>query len=66
MEKRGIPNIITCQNRALELPLVSDPGERWEYGNWISIGLGKADERASGQGLGGDLRAEHIFVPSRY
>src|SRR5579864_3138676 len=38
MEKRGIPGIITCQNAALALPLIFDPGERWGYGiniDWV-------------------------------
>jgi CubicO group peptidase (beta-lactamase class C family) len=60
MEKRGIPGIISCQNAALMLPLVFDPGDRWDYG--ISIDwVGKAVERASGQSLG-DFFAEHIFA----
>ena len=61
MEKKGVPGIITCQNAALMLPLVFDPGDRWDYGiniDWV----GKAVERASGQTLG-DFFAEHIFGP---
>jgi len=61
MEKKGVPGIITCQNAALTLPLVFDPGGRWDYGiniDWV----GKAVERASGQSLG-DFFAEHIFGP---
>jgi methyl acetate hydrolase len=61
MEKSGIPGIITCQNAALGLPLVFDPGEKWDYGiniDWV----GKAVERASGQRLG-DYFAEHLFAP---
>jgi len=61
MEKRGIPGIISCQNAALMLPLVFDPGDSWDYG--ISIDwVGKAVERASGQSLG-NFFAEHIFAP---
>jgi len=61
MEKTGTPGIISCQNAALMLPLVSEPGENWDYG--ISIDwVGKAVERASGQTLG-DYFAEHIFGP---
>ena len=51
MEQNGIPGIITCQNAALALPLIFDPGERWDYGiniDWV----GKAVERVSGQRLG--------------
>src|SRR6516162_11684773 len=61
MEKKGAPGIITCQNAALTLPLIFDPGDRWDYGiniDWV----GKAVERASGQSLG-DFLAEHIFGP---
>jgi methyl acetate hydrolase len=62
MERRGVPGIISCENAALMLPLVFDPGERWDYGiniDWV----GKAVERASGQLLG-DYFAEHIFEPA--
>jgi methyl acetate hydrolase len=61
MEKNGVPGIISCENAALMLPLVFDPGERWDYGiniDWV----GKAVERASRQRLG-DYFAEHIFGP---
>ena len=61
MEKRGIPGIISCQNAALDLPLVFDPGDHWDYGiniDWV----GKAVERVSGRRLG-DYFAEHIFAP---
>ena len=61
MERKGVPGIISCQNAALALPLVFEPGERWDYG--ISIDwVGKAVERASGQRLG-DYFAEHLFGP---
>jgi methyl acetate hydrolase len=61
MERNGVPGIITCQNAALALPLIFDPGERWDYGiniDWV----GKAVERVSGQRLG-DYFAEHLFAP---
>jgi methyl acetate hydrolase len=61
MEKGGIPGIITCQNAALGLPLVFDPGEKWDYGiniDWV----GKAVERVSGQRLG-EYFSEHLFAP---
>ncbi|MGH7061579.1 MAG: serine hydrolase domain-containing protein, partial [Stellaceae bacterium] len=60
-EKTGLPDIITCQDAALLLPLGFDPGDKWEYGiniDWV----GKAVERASGQRLG-DYFAEHLFAP---
>jgi hypothetical protein len=31
MEAQEIPGIISCQNTALALPLVFDPGEKWDY-----------------------------------
>jgi CubicO group peptidase (beta-lactamase class C family) len=61
MEAKGLPGIITCQNAALTLPLVFDPGDRWDYGiniDWV----GKAVERVSGQSLG-HYFAEHLFGP---
>ena len=61
MERTGVPGIISCQNAALMLPLVFDPGDRWDYGIGIDW-VGKAVERASGQSLG-DFFAEHIFGP---
>lgn len=61
MEKMRVPGIISCQNAALMLPLVFDPGDRWDYGINIDW-AGKAVERASGQSLG-DFFAEHIFGP---
>src|SRR5438874_12728170 len=62
MEKTGTPGIIGCQNAALMLPLVFEPGEKWDYGIGIDW-VGKAVERASGPTLG-DYFAEHIFGPS--
>jgi CubicO group peptidase (beta-lactamase class C family) len=62
METKAIPGIISCQNAALSLPLVFDPGEKWDYGiniDWV----GKAVERVSGQILG-DYFAEHLFEPT--
>jgi methyl acetate hydrolase len=61
METKKIPGIISCQNAALTLPLVFDPGDRWDYGigtDWA----GKAVERVSGQRLG-DYFDEHLFGP---
>jgi CubicO group peptidase (beta-lactamase class C family) len=60
-EGAGIPDIFSCKNAALMLPLAFDPGDRWEYGiniDWI----GKAVERVTGQKLG-DYFAEHLFEP---
>jgi CubicO group peptidase (beta-lactamase class C family) len=57
----GIPGIISCQNAALNMPLVFDPGERWEYGVNIDW-AGKAVEAVTGQNLNEYLH-EQIFVP---
>ena len=60
-EKKGIPGIISCENKALEMPLTFDPGDKWEYGiniDWI----GKAVERVSGQTLG-DYFRDNLFGP---
>ncbi len=61
MEHTGIPNITTCQNKALTTPLVADPGERWEYGINIDF-VGKVVEAVSGKRLDIYLR-DHIFAP---
>ena len=61
METKSIPGIISCQNAALALPLVFDPGDRWNYGIGIDW-AGKAVERVSGQKLG-DFFNEHLFGP---
>jgi len=57
----GIPSVTECKNKALTLPLVADPGERWEYGlnvDWA----GKMIEAVSGRKLGQHLK-ENIFEP---
>ena len=61
MEKKGVPGIISCENAALLLPLVFEPGDKWDYGINIDW-LGKAVERASGKRLG-EYFAEHLFAP---
>lgn len=60
-EVTGTPSIVTCENAALKLPLLFDPGERWEYGvniDWI----GKMVEAVSGQKLG-DYLQQNLFAP---
>jgi len=61
MEQQGVPGIVSCQNAALALPLVFEPGEKWDYGIGIDW-VGKAVERASGRSLG-DYFADHLFGP---
>jgi methyl acetate hydrolase len=61
MEMMGLPGTASCQNAALRLPLLFDPGERWNYGiniEWV----GKAIEGASGLSLGDYLR-RNLFDP---
>ncbi len=61
MELTGIPGTASCENAALRLPLLFDPGERWNYGiniEWV----GKAIEGASGKTLGEYLK-ENLFTP---
>jgi CubicO group peptidase (beta-lactamase class C family) len=57
----GMPSLLTGQLAALRLPLVFDPGERWEYGiniDWV----GRAVEAVAGQQLDAYCGA-HIFAP---
>jgi methyl acetate hydrolase len=61
MQAAGIPGIITCQNAALAMPLMFDPGERWDYGINIDW-AGKAVEAVSGQDLSQYMQ-QHIFAP---
>ena len=60
-EHVGLPGIISCQNAALDAPLVFDPGDRWEYGIGIDW-AGKAVEAVTGQTLDQYTR-EQIFQP---
>ena len=60
-ELTGLPDIIESRLGALEAPLMSDPGTRWEYG--ISIDwLGRVIETVTGQDLGAYL-GEHVLGP---
>ena len=51
-----IPSVTECKNKALTLPLLFDPGERWEYGINIDW-AGKMIEAVSGKTLGQYLKA---------
>ena len=58
---KGLPPIISCQNATLQLPLLFDPGDRWEYGinmDWV----GKMVEAVSGKRLGTYL-SENVLEP---
>jgi CubicO group peptidase (beta-lactamase class C family) len=61
LEKFGIPAITTCQNAALNTPIMSEPGTRWEYGTNIDF-VGKAIEAVSGKRLDAYLR-DHMLAP---
>jgi CubicO group peptidase (beta-lactamase class C family) len=57
----GMPSTTTGQVAALRMPLVFDPGEKWEYGiniDWV----GRIVESVSGQRLDAYFR-EHLFAP---
>jgi methyl acetate hydrolase len=57
----GMPSLMTGKLAALQLPLVFDPSERWEYGiniDWV----GRAVERVSGEPLDAYFTA-HICAP---
>jgi CubicO group peptidase (beta-lactamase class C family) len=57
----GIPDVLTCENAALTVPLLFDPGTRWEYGSGIDF-AGKMVEAVSGLTIGQYL-AVNIFAP---
>jgi CubicO group peptidase (beta-lactamase class C family) len=48
-------------NAAMKVPVMTDPGTRWEYGTNIDF-VGKAVEAASGKRLDGYFR-DHLFAP---
>jgi len=61
MKVANVPGIGTCKLEALKVPMVADPGDKWEYGINIDW-AGKAVERVSGLSLDGYMR-ERIFTP---
>src|SRR5436190_3176582 len=61
LEKTGLPTVTTCKNDALNTPLMTDPGTRWEYGTNIDF-VGKAVEAVSGKRLDAYLR-DNLFAP---
>src|SRR5262245_19554020 len=57
----GTPALLSCQLASLSMPLMFDPGERWEYGmstDWV----GRLVETVSGQSLGAYLEL-HVLGP---
>lgn len=72
LETQGVPSVVTCQNASLNLPLLFDPGDRWDYGINIDW-AGKAVEKVSGRLLDEYIRVnitdplgmtDTTFVPS--
>jgi methyl acetate hydrolase len=61
LQKTGTPPPRSGLNVALRVPLMTDPGTRWEYGINIDW-AGKAVEAASGKRLDAYLR-DHLFAP---
>jgi CubicO group peptidase (beta-lactamase class C family) len=60
-QAKGLPSVGSSQNAALQLPLLFDPGDRWEYGislDWV----GKLIEAVSGKQLGTYL-ADQVLGP---
>ena len=61
LEQTGTPVFRTGLNAAMRVPIMSDPGTRWEYGTNIDF-VGKAVEAASGKTLDVYFR-DHILNP---
>ena len=61
LEKTRLPTIASGKLEALKVPLMTDPGTRWEYGTNIDF-VGRAVEVASGQRLDAYMR-DHLFSP---
>jgi methyl acetate hydrolase len=60
-ETVGIPDLMSGKNAALDMPLVFDPGTRWEYGIGIDW-VGKVVETVSGKLLQSYFD-EKLFAP---
>ena len=61
LEKTGTPSVMTAKHAALEVPIMTDPGTRWEYGTSVDF-VGSAVEAASGKRLDAYFR-DNIFAP---
>ena len=57
----SLPSVMTCKNDSLRVPLLFDPGTRWEYGIGVDL-AGRVVEEVSGQNLETYMRP-HIFDP---
>ncbi len=60
-QRQAIPRIGTCKLKALDLPMLFDPGKRWEYGMSTDY-VGLLVERASGLSLEEYIQ-RHICAP---
>jgi methyl acetate hydrolase len=60
LEKTGTPVFSSGKLAALKVPIMSDPGTRWEYGTNIDF-VGRAVEAVSGKRLDAYLR-DHVFA----
>ena len=60
-EATQTPSMFTALPASLDLPLLFDPGQRWEYGIGIDW-AGRIVEKLSGKKLGAYL-AEHVLAP---
>ena len=58
---QNVPPVTSCRHAALNVPLVSEPGSRWEYGISLDF-VGKTIEAVSGQRLDAYLR-DHLLAP---
>ena len=61
IETVGLPSIVSCRHDSLKVPLLFDPGTRWEYGIGIDL-AGRIVETVSGQDLEAYFR-QHILGP---
>jgi methyl acetate hydrolase len=61
LERTGLPAVASGKNTALKMPVMTEPGTRWEYGINIDF-VGKAVEAVSGQRLDAYLR-DHLLAP---
>ena len=61
MTRHGIPGVSSGKLAALNVPLATEPGTRWEYGIGIDF-VGLAVEAVSGQKLDAYLR-DHLLTP---
>lgn len=60
-KEQGQPSVITCSRASITTPLLSDPGDRWEYGSNIDW-AGQVVEGIAGKRLG-EVFAERICGP---